>query len=296
MDLKSFSGSILVPIDFTETSIFALEHAAAISSLENDSITLLHVIEGANFDAVTSANDVNVDHRDALAIEGAATRLQKIIANKTSNINYKYIIAGGKPYRKIAETAEEINADFIVMGTNGSSGTQAFAGSNASKVIQHATCPVIVVRELPAHNGYKDIVLPLDLTRETKQKVAIAADLAEHFHSTVHVVSFHESDEYLANKLNANINQVEGYLNDRGINTTATVMSDSSGNFAMRTLDWANAKGADLVVIMTQQEKSVREYIIGSYAQQIVNKSPIPVLTVTPNTKLQGSIDIGNQL
>jgi len=296
MNLKSLSGSILVPIDFTETSIFALEHAAAISTLENSAITLIHVIEGASFEPVTHASDVKVDQNQALAIEGAAARLQKIIDNKTSNISYKYIIVGGKPYRAIADTADEIKADFIVMGTNGSSGMQAFAGSNASKVIQYANCPVIVVREHPVNKGYKNIVLPLDLTAETKQKVTLAADLAEHFNSTVHIVSLHEKDEFLANKLNANLNQVEEYLKDRGIATTATDMSDSSGNFAMRTLDWAKAKNADLVMIMTQQERSVREYIIGTYAQQIVNKSPIAVLTVTPNTKLEGSVDISNPL
>ncbi len=291
MNLKSLSGSILVPIDFTETSIFALEHAATISTLENSAITLLHVIEGANFEPVTHASEVKVDHDQALAIEGAAARLEKIIANKTSNITYKYIIVGGKPYRTIADTADEINADFIVMGSNGSSGIQAFAGSNASKVIQYANCPVIVVRELPVHKGYKNIVLPLDLTAETKQKVALAADLAECFDSTVHIVSLHENDEFLANKLNANLNQVENYMKDRGIATTATDMSDSSGNFAMRTLDWAKAKDADLIVIMTQQERSVREYIIGTYAQQMVNRSPIAVLTVTPNTRLETSVE-----
>jgi len=290
MDIKTLTGSILVPVDFSETSILAIEHAASIAVHDKDTITLLHVIEGANFDPVTETTAFDVTHVVEFVIEEAANNLKKIIADKTGGVTYKFLIVSGKAHSKITETANQQKSDFIVMGAYGSSGIQSFAGSNASKVIQQADCPVVVVKTKSNNNGYKNIVLPLDLSEETKQKVSHAVELAEYFHSTVHVVSVNESDEFLADKINANLKQVENYFKDRNIETTATIIQDSSENFADHIINWAIPKNADLIVIMSQQEKSFREYFVGSYAQQIVNKSPIPVMTVAPDPKLAGDV------
>ena len=297
MDKKQLKNSTLVPIDFSVTSLIALDHAAAIANLSQDNVnrvvTLLHVIEGPSFDPVYDIAEIEVSDRDALAIEGAANRLQSVIDKSKSsyNVNFRYIIVGGKASRKIAQVAEEIDAQSIVMGTHGSSGMQALAGSNASRVIQLASCPVIVVRERPLGQGYKNIVLPLDLSNETKQKVNITAQIAKYFNATVHLVTLAETDEFLANRISANIAQVEEYFKERGIATTTTSLTESNGNFALQTLVWAQGKGADLIVIMSQQDKELSEYIFGSYAQQIVNRSTIPVLTVNPHAHMSGIFD-----
>jgi nucleotide-binding universal stress UspA family protein len=298
MDKKGLTHSTLVPIDFSVTSLIALDHAAAIANISEDNVqrvvTLLHVIEGSSFDPVYDIAEIEVSNRDALAIEGGINRLQSIIDKyKTSyKVNFRYIIVGGKPSRKIAEVADKIQAQSIVMGTHGSSGLQALAGSNASRVIQLASCPVIVVKERPLGEGYKNIVLPLDLSKETKQKVNVAAQIAKYFNATIHIATLDEKDEFLANRIQANLTQVEDYFKERGIQTSTTNMSESNGNFALQTLVWAQGKDADLIIIMAQQEKGLSEYIFGSYAQQIVNRSTIPVMTITPMTKLQGSFDI----
>lgn len=299
MDIKDLQNSTLVPVDFTEESLNALEHAAAIAQISEDNknkiIALLHVIEGAAVEPVYDTTKIVSGSRDALAIEGAINRLNTVIQKyqgKFEGITFSPIVAGGKPFKKIARIAEEIEAQSIVMGSHGSSGWQAIAGSNASRVIQIAPCPVIVVKEKTLGNGYKNIVLPLDLSIETKQKVNIASKIAKYFDSTVHIVTMTESDEFLQRRLQNNLAQVESYFSDRDIKTTSTTLDEENGNFAMQTLTWAQGKDADLIIIMAQQEKGLSEYIFGSYAQQIVNRSPIPVLTVTPRAELGGVFDI----
>lgn len=299
MDKKDLLHATLVPMDFTETSLFALEHAAAIAQISEDNknkiICLLHVIEGASIEPVYDTSNIANGDRDALAIEGAINRLSGVIQkyqDKFQGITFTPMIAGGKPFKKIARVAEEIEAQSIVMGSHGSSGWQAIAGSNASRVIQIAPCPVIVVKERPLGQGYKNIVLPLDLSKETKQKVNITAKIAKYFDSTVHIVTMAETDEFLERRLKNNLAQVESYFEDRDIKTTSTTLDEDNGNFAMQTLTWAQGKDADLIIIMAQQEKGWSEYIFGSYAQQIVNRSPIPVLTVTPRAELGGVFDI----
>jgi len=298
MDINSKQiNSTLVPIDFSETSIMALDQAAAMVSVLGDTnkITLIHVIEGASFHTITDASQVaGMDHQHALAVEGAFNRMQSIAKAQNTHdrdIEYSYVVASGKAYKKIAETAEEMRADIIVMGTHGSSGIQAFAGSNASRLIQISPCPVVVIKQKPAKKGCDNIVLPLDLTMETKQKVNFAVKFAQNYHSTVHLVSMSESDEFLSRRLENNLTQVEEYLNERGIATTSTTLNASGGHFVKQTLAWAEGKGADLIIIMSQQDREISEYIYGSYSQQIVNRSSIPVLAVNPNPTLEGLIE-----
>jgi nucleotide-binding universal stress UspA family protein len=174
------------------------------------------------------------------------------------------------------------------MGTHGSSGIQAIAGSNASRVIALAPCPVITVREKTLGQGYKNIVLPLDLSSETKQKVHIASMVAKYFNSTVHIVTLDPKDEFLANRVQNNLRQVEDYLKERNIQFTETRLSESNGSFGKQTLTWAEGKDADLIIIMAETERGVSDFIFGSYAQQIVNRSPIPVMTVNPRNNMAG--------
>ena len=293
----TLKDSTLVPIDFSENSMYALDCAEAIASALNDNnkITLLHIIENGNFPPVKEVGHItsDINGHDALAIEGALNRLHKIASeHNKGNIEYSFVVASGKAYKEIARIAEEIKADNIVMGTHGASGVQTFAGSNASKVIQLANCPVVVIKRKPTNfNGFKNIVLPLDLTQETRQKVNFAVKLAQHYDSTIHLLSMTDNDEFLATRLENNLNQVELYLTERGIKTTSTTLDASGGNFIKQTLVWTEAKGADLIIIMSQQDKELREYIFGAYAQQIVNKSNIPVMAVNPNPELEGIID-----
>jgi nucleotide-binding universal stress UspA family protein len=290
-----FMHSTLVPVDFSEASLAALDHAIAVSQIFNDRkpiITLVHIIEGANFEPVSRVEAAGESFRDALAIEGAINRFEKIInKHSTENVEFKYIIAGGKPYRKIVDIAREINADGIIMGTHGSSGIQIIAGSNASRVIQTAPCPVVVIKSKPSKEGYKNIVLPLDLTKETKQKVNFAAQVAVYCNATVHIISMVDNDEFLKRRLQNNLIQVENYLKSKEIKTTSTMLDIDSSNFAMQMLAWAEGKNADLVVIMTQSERSFGDYFFGTYAQQIVNKSSIPVMTIRPNPVLEGIVE-----
>ncbi len=294
MKIKSLNNSTLVPIDFSDNSLLALEHAGEISHVmddDNQEITLIHVIENIKLPIITPDTDISkFDNRTGLLIDGTKTRIEKIIQKYEAELKtpLNYVISGGKPYKRITEVADEINADSIVMGTEGASGWGAFLGSNAAKVIHISPCPVIVISEKHIGKGYKNIVLPLDLTKETKQKVGIATKVANFFDSTVHLVSVAEDDEFLQKRIKNNMRQVEKYMTDYDVKHTSEILTEHSSNFADATLEYARNKGADLIIIMTQQEKSFKELIIGSYAQQIVNKSSIPVMCVNPRQDLKG--------
>jgi nucleotide-binding universal stress UspA family protein len=171
------------------------------------------------------------------------------------------------------------------MGSNGASGLGQIIGSNSSRTIMHSKVPVIVVKSGQTSNVYKDIVFPVDLTLESRQKVKWAIHLAKAYNSTIHLFSFSTNDELLDAKIQGGLHQIEAILTEKGIKYTTHIKNKLAGNFADETINYAESINADLLLIMTQSEdKDLSEMVFGTYAQQIVNTSArIPVMCVNPN-------------
>lgn len=280
-------NTILVPTDFSEVANNALEHAIAIAKKYGNEILLLHILEesflGSLFGGKSSVKDGIYGQLLQEKLDKLATEIQQ-----KNNIPTQSIIREGRIYKTIIEVSEEIDCDSIIMGTNGASGMEVIMGSNSSRVISQAKVPVVVVKEKRiGAEGYKSIVLPIDLTQESKQKVKWAIHVAKKFNSTIHVVYEEINDEFLRNKVKANISQVGDVLEKNGVNYTSKELDDKnypSRKFANDTLQYAEEIDADLIMIMTQQEREdIGEFIIGSYAQQIVNRhSKVPVMCISP--------------
>ena len=167
-------------------------------------------------------------------------------------------------------------------GTHGVSGFEEFwIGSNAYRIVSSSICPVITIR-----NGFcilestSKILLPIDSTIETRQKVPFTVDLAKSFGAEIQVLGLYVSsvgeikktvDSYTAQTVN--------YIKKHNVKyslKTETV----ENNVADSVINFVNKNNIDLVSILTEQESSVSNIILGPYAQQIVNHCPVPVLTM----------------
>ncbi len=192
------------------------------------------------------------------------------------------ILLQGNISDTIVETAENIKADIIVMGTHGTSGwVDFFIGSNTYKVVTQSSCPVLSVQQHAPKNGFRKIVLPIDDSIPSRQKVVHAVEFAKHYGAIIHVVGLITVDEpEMHKKFDIMMNQVNEYLKKNDVPFENKILVGS--NIAKLTMKYANDIGADLIMIMTEQEESVTGFIVGPYAQQVVNHSPIPVLSITP--------------
>ena len=287
MDRTQFKNTTIVPVDFMESSHVALEHAATIANVveHKHQITLLHILEGVSLkEPYFEGSELPENTNHALMIEGAELRIKKLIENTFSETEHvNYIIASGKVYSRVAELAKELDSEMIVMGSHGSNSTfQGLLGSNASRVIQLAPCPTVVIRGKHVGEGYKKIVLPLDTSYETKQKVNWARTVGKYFNAHIMIMTVSQDDESVEKRVRNNINQVATFLKDAGLETSEHYLAGEEGNWADQTLKFARDNDADLIMIMTQQEKSISEYVFGTYAQQIVSKSVIPVMAINP--------------
>lgn len=274
---------ILVPVDYSDISKNAFDHAARMADLFDNEIILLHVIESGLFGFLDS------EEKKQLITEGASNKLNQLIdeiKQQFPNLSVKGMIKQGRSiYRTIVGTAEELECDIIVMGTNGASGLEQFAGSNASRVIKGSPVPVVVVKDAVKSKNYDIIVLPIDLTKESKQKVSWAIHLAKHYKATIHVISEIETDEFLSNTLKANLHQVEKILDKNEVEYVTKILDDRRypGNFGKDVIQYSEEVDADLILIMTQQERQIREFFMGSFATQIVNSSQkTPIMCVNP--------------
>lgn len=279
---RTNNNNILVPTDFSEVANNALGHALKIADVYNNEITLINIQDEGGIFGLFGNHD-----KIELIKEAVNSRMDKVIEeakSKYPNVKINKRIETGKIYKVITDLAEEENFDSIVMGTNGASGLQQIIGSNASRVINYAKVPVVVVKEQPiGQSGYQKIVLPIDLSRESRQKVTWAIHLAKKFNSTIHVIYENTTNDEFRNRIFAAVNQTQDILERNNANYIVRGLDQEKypDSFAEDTLAYANEIEADLIMIMSQQEKGFSEFLLGSYAQQIVNHSgKVPVMCI----------------
>lgn len=272
---------ILTPVDFSETSQGAIDHAIFMAKIFNAKLFFVHIIEpvGYNFEMkeMRSLNDkikkLAYDKLDELADN---------IHAEQGIYKPEILVESGNISDQIIETADKIKADIIVMGTHGISGfAEFFMGSNAYKVTTQASCPVLTIQKHATRKGFSNIILPVDDSHTSRQKVKYAVELAKHYGSVIHIVALMTDKETRTRKkFDLIIKQVNEFLESKGIpKKNKTLYGD---NIAKMTMKYANDMDADLIIIMSEQEENLTGYIMGPYAQQVVNHSNIPVLSITP--------------
>ncbi len=260
MTTKTF----IVPHDFTTVSDVALDHALATAKPLGAQIYLLHV--------VAKSKDIS----------SAEQKLNEVISRYNSTVKIIPSIRVGSIFNDIGDFAAEHHAELIFMGTHGTQGWQHLTGMNALKVITDSSVPFIVLQETaPKETGYDDIVLPLDLAKETKQKLAIVANIAKYFNSNVHIVIPREKDEFLAHKVKDNVRFAKKYLNERGIESTVTDVPHSG--FDNEVIKHAVSIDADLIAIMNLNKTHVLGLLTSNHEKEIItNDARIPVMVMNP--------------
>jgi nucleotide-binding universal stress UspA family protein len=285
------AGRILVPVDFSEQCRIALQQACNLGAQTGAKIYILHVIEETgSFFKFLGEDQMKILRNE---VEKELKKLCDSIVVPTG-LECEYMIGRGKVADKVAEIAELIAADFIVMGTYGTDNLKKkFIGSNALRVVRESRVPVITIHGKKHRKGCKNIVLPLDLTKETREKVNRCIDFARLYNATVRVVSVQfTTDEFVVNRLTRQMTQVHAFIEKAGVKVTSEIIKGIKGeeSFAQCILDFAKKVDGDLIMIMTQQEQDWTPYFIGSSAQSIINHSTIPVLSLIPEPKKDMSV------
>ena len=284
------TNKILVPVDFKKESLAALKFAVKVARSIEAKIVMLYVIEEQGFftNLVLSEEQRSMIHQNAVDKLTALSKEEKSLAK----VSVKIIVKEGKVYTRIVETGLEINAKFIIMGrTDSSDWKKNLTGTNTLHIIRESKIPVITVRN-DKHLSDNHILLPLNLRKSVKEKVTKAIEIAHLLNAKISLLTVLSTDLISVElKVNERLYELKQIFEKYDIECVTNLIESKEDIFKVIN-NYAKEIAAEMVMIMTQHELDFHDYIIGTNAQEIINKSELPVISIIPNTIIEEEIDM----
>ncbi len=281
MEIKE--KNILVPMDFRPQAEGAFNEAIGIAKQMKRQIVLLYVHQEKG--ALTS---IFSKKQNELFDEAVNEKLSALAMEQSQKYGVEIVtklVHNNSVHAAIVDTASKLKSDLIVMGRGGVN----VIGSNTSRVLRCSRVPVITItgkNDVP--EKYRSILLPLDLTKETRQKVNWGIILAKLFGAKIKVISalWDKNNENIVNQLKAQLVQVESFIKKQGLECSVELVtaSEKAKTLVPIILNYAREQGdIDMILIMTQQETGFSEFFMGSHATELIRKSEVPVMSIIPH-------------
>jgi nucleotide-binding universal stress UspA family protein len=259
-------GTLLIPIDFTEQSLLAIKQGYNLAKYTHSKIILLHTYE-----------KVGGERYEELKALSKLTQQESGVPTEFMNVK-------GNIYTEVPRVADEIKPVIVIVGLESHMSSKNIVGTSASKMIRECKCPVISIRGKDHRDGCENILLPLDLSRESREKVDVAVQFAHYFGASIRILGvFSLSDNAYENQLLAYSHQVKQYIKGKGI--SCSNKSLASDNVAETVVEYANKIESDLIIIMNKPNLSIKEFFSGTEAQKVVDISNLPVMSINPEKK-----------
>lgn len=282
------NNQILVPIDFSEKSLLAFEQAKYIAKITSSSIMLLNVVQldSKSFSFVQAVfSDVEKDMIRQRIEKGVWEKFDEIIS-KNKDVDIQAMVASGKVYEKVLEISKSLNCNYIVIGANDEDEDREnrVLGTNASRIVRLSEIPVFTVNN-KIMKELNTVILPLDLSKETQQKVAKAIKIAKYTNAKIKMVSaLLTDDKEIVDRLTIQMSIVEKFIKENYGNVSSDfVFGDKDKDtLAGLIMKYSQDQNGDLIVIMTQQENNWLKLFVGTTAMDIIYNSPILVLSAVP--------------
>ncbi len=278
---------ILIPTDFSDNSLKAFDHAILLAKITKAEVVLLHVMEDmmatAHIGNNMSPSLMALQNLEGNVLEYRKEQLNEIIAKleKENVPKVTPMVVIGRTHREIINALKNTEADIVFMGTHGVSGFREFImGSNTASVVRDAPCPVLSVQKQPVKSGFKNILVPFSDRPHSREKVMYAIKMAELYGATLHILGIDvENSPEHTKTIELEAAQIKEIIDNHQLQCTVKVMS-AAYDFDT-ALSYAAKVNADLIVEMGDIEKqNIAEYFSGSFSQQIINHSTIPVLSI----------------
>jgi nucleotide-binding universal stress UspA family protein len=264
--MEKLERPIIVPWDFSQVAENAFQHAVNISKALNREILLLHVVD---------------DKKDADGKKGEMEASSEKLGNEFGKKPHCQVVAGSI-FHAIGETAKELKAEMIIMGTHGRKGAQKLFGSKALKVVVSSRIPFLVVQDKPSKEKIDTILLPIDFKSENKEKANWIYYLARNFGSKFIILKSRAKDKGFKRKILSNIKYVETFLKGHDIEYEI-VTSSGKQSFKHEIIDFAKEREADLILVMATRDIKWVDYMLGAPEQYILaNPENLPVMCMNP--------------
>ena len=291
---------VLCPVDLSEGSRRALEHAAALARGWNAHLTVLHVRQ------VLAAVELGPQFSPTSFIEPDVEAVRRVVCEFARSVATDtpitvQITTDTDVRRAIVTQSETDDADLIVLGTHGRNGFERFQlGSTGDKVVRHAGCPVLVVPPdalAPPDGRFRRILCGIDFSAPSLRAFRYALHLASPRTGEVRLLHAIEMPPELREQQiaaafdveavrsaaeKAAHQRLEALFPGADAPPVPIVTQVVEGRAHRRIVDVARQESADLIVLGTRGRGAVDRWLFGSNTQAVLQDPPCPVLTVRP--------------
>lgn len=271
---------IIVPIDFSEYSEYALETAVMLAKKNNAEILALHMLEMS--EAILTRTGTDTQMETLFFLQLAEKKFDEFLKKDyLKGIKITPIVKHFKVFSEVNEVAAEYGADLIVMGSHGASGIKEFLiGSNTEKVVRYSNIPVLIIKHNPILIDFEHVVFACDFLDEAIKPYINACKLFRKLDSKLHLVYVNLPNESFRSTVEMEA-RVIGFLKkaEGNLDHLSDVKYISDYTIEQGILNYANVIGADLIALATHGRTGLAHLLEGSITENVANHSVLPVMT-----------------
>ena len=271
---------IIVPIDFSEHSEYALKTAAKLATKNNAELIVLHMLEMS--DIMLSASDGLQDQKAAFFMKLAEQKFEKFLDKDfLKGVNVTPIIKHFKVFSEVNDVAKKHDADLVVMGSHGTSGVmEFFVGSNTERVVRNSDIPVLVVKNNVSQINFDVVSFACDFSKESIPSYKKAVSMFEKTGSKMYLVYVNLPNDRFKSSLEIE-KRVVDFLMEADGNTDRMEDVNYVSDYTIEDgiLNFSNKIGADIIAIPTHGKKGLAHFFEGSVGEDVANHATLPVIT-----------------
>lgn len=268
--------NIIVPLDFSSESMKGLDTALLFANSKHTNIQMVYVLKKKS--DLEKFSLIEEKSRVEKKLKSLIEKIQPTLAHDSK---IRYIIKEGQIFSEILSQAKSYKDSLICMSTHGASGLEKFfMGSNAFKIIAASNIPVLTINKAQCPEKITKIILPIDSSFKTRQKVPFTAELAKLFDAEIHVLTITTSQgPRIRKKLETYTNQVCSYLHSLKLQINNDFKYGD--DLADMVIDYADSVNAEMISIVTDTVSGVK-FFAGKNTHEMINKANSLVMNFPP--------------
>lgn len=272
---------ILVPVDFSKYSEYALEVAAGIAKKQNAEIVALHMM-GLS-DAVVTKNESREVFEAMYYMRLAEKRFADLLDKEyLEGLTVTDAVHNYTNFSEINDVAKEMGIDLIIMGSHGSSGLkEVFVGSNTEKVVRTSEIPVLVIKHRHEHFNPQLGVFACDFLENAVGPYKRAKKVFDAFDIKMEMLYVNLAGDFRSTreieKRILNFLKLAGEPNP--LDSLNKVVQYNEYSVEAGIFGYSQVTNADIISLPTQGRQGLAHFFSGSIGEDVVNHSDLPVMT-----------------
>ena len=270
---------IIIPVDFSEHSEYALETAAALAKKHNSELIVMHMLELS--ESIFSSSSSEKNEETAFMLMVTNKKFESFLDKPyLEGITVTPMIKHHKVLKEVDEVASELRADLVVMGSRGHNDYEGvLLGSNTEKVVRHSKTPLLVVKSKPENIDFEHIVIATDFSPNSASAITNAMEMLSSLSKKVTLlhINLPNANFLSTDEIEEKVSNLIKMTNHVDWKDNIALISDY--NIEEAILGYADKHNIDAIGMITEGRTGISHLFGGSISEDLVNHSKLPVFT-----------------